>query len=163
MKLAKHHELKKGSLAPVSRAFAPSWPARRLQSELDRLFADPFGGWLIPDSSAIEAWLPAVNVYEDKNKVVVKAEVPGMKKAEFEVYMTGENLNLAGERKAESEEKTSDMYRCERYLGRFHRSIPLPAPVNAGKIEAHYKDGILTITCPKTEEARRKQVEIKVD
>ena len=107
--------------------------------------------------------MPAVDVDEDKNNVYVKAELPGMKKEEFEVYVSGENLNIAGERKTEAEEKTRETYRSERYFGRFHRSIPLPAPVAADKIDAHYKDGILTVTCPKTEEAKRKQVEVKVD
>ena len=163
MKLAKHHESEKGSLAPVSRTFGPFLPLQRLQHEFDRLLGHPFGGWLTADEPLIEDWMPPVNVYEEKDNYVVKAELPGMKKEEFEVYMSGENLNLAGERNAEHEEKTADMHRSERYFGRFHRIIPLPAPVKADKIQAHYKDGILTITCPKTEEGRRRQVEVKVD
>jgi len=162
MKLAKHQESEKRSLAPVSRTFAPFWPMQRLQHQIDRLFGQPFGGWF-SEEPLIEDWLPAVNVYEEKNNVVIKAELPGMKKDEFEVYITGNHLNLAGERKAENEEKTADLYRSERYFGRFHRMIPLPAPVKADAIEARYRDGILTITCPKTDEARRKQVEVKVD
>lgn len=162
MKLAKHHESEKGSLAPVSRTFSPLWPMQRLQHEIDRLFGHPFGGWFT-EEPIIEDWMPAVNVYEEKNNIVVKAELPGMKKDEFEVYMTGDNLNIAGERKAESEEKTAETYRSERYFGRFHRIVALPIPVKADAISAHYKDGILTITCPKTDEARRKQVEVKVD
>jgi len=130
---------------------------------MERLFEEPFGGWLTDDIPAIEAWMPVVNVYEEKNNVVVKAELPGMKKDEIEVHMSGDNLNIAGERKAENEEKTADMYRSERYFGRFHRSISLPVSVKADKIEAHYKDGVLTVICPKTEEAKRRQVEIKVD
>lgn len=163
MKLAKHHELKKGSLAPVSRGFTPFWPLRRLQGEMERLFEEPFGGLLTPEDLLIENWLPAVNVYEEKNNLIVKAELPGMKRDEFEVYLNGENLNIVGERKAEDEEQTAETYRAERYFGRFHRSIPLPVPVNASRIEAHYKDGILTIILPKTEESRRRQVEVKVD
>jgi len=107
--------------------------------------------------------VPAVNVYEEKNNFVAKAELPATKKDEFEVYVTGDNLILAGERKAENEEKTADLYRLERYFGRFHRIIPLPAPFEPDGIEAHYKDGILTVTCPRTEEAKRQQVEINVD
>lgn len=163
MKLVKREKEKSGPPAPVSGAFAPFWPMRRLQSEIDRLFEEPFGTWLTPDGPFLEGWLPAVDVLEDKNNVIVKAEIPGMKKEEFEVYLTGENLNISGERKVETEEKSAETYRAERYFGSFHRSIPLPAPVDASKIEAHYKDGILTVTCPKTEEAKRKQVEVKVD
>ncbi|MDE3067264.1 MAG: Hsp20/alpha crystallin family protein [Verrucomicrobiota bacterium] len=163
MKLTKHHATKKASTVPVSRALTPLWPIRQLQREIDRLFEEPFGGWLAPDGPIFESWMPAVNVYEEKNNIIVKAELPGMQKEEFEVYMTGEDLNIAGERKAESEEKRAQMYRAERYFGRFHRSIPLPAAVKAEKTEAHYKDGILTIVCPKTEAAMHKPVEVKFD
>jgi HSP20 family protein len=163
MKLVKRGKEKSGPPAPVSRAYAPFWPMRRLQSEIDRLFESSLGDWLTADVSPAEAWLPAVDVYEDKDNVFVKAEMPGMKKEEFEVYLTGDNLNLAGERKVETEEKGTECYRTERYFGRFQRSIPLPAAVDAAKITAHYHDGILTITCPKTEETKRRQVEVKVD
>jgi HSP20 family protein len=163
MKLAKHHESEKGSLAPVSRTISPFWPIQRLQHEIDHLFGHPFGSWLSSPESMIEDWMPAVNMYEENNNIIVKAELPGMKKEEFEVYVTGDNLNIAGERKAESEEKSADMYRSERFFGRFHRTIPMPVPIKADAILARYKDGVLTITCPKTDEAKRKQVEIKVD
>lgn len=163
MKLAKHQESKTRSLAPVSRTFAPFWPMQRWQQQMDRLFGSPFGDWLSAEGPLIEDWMPVVNVYEEKNKLIVEAELPGMKKEDFEVYMTGESLNIAGERKTEHEEKTADLYRSERYVGRFHRTIPLPLPIKADAIEAHYKDGILTVICPKTDEAKRKQVEVKVD
>jgi HSP20 family protein len=149
--------------SPVSRAVTPFWPMRRLQSEIDRLFEEPFGSWLAPVVPSVEEWLPAVDVEEHKEEIVVKAELPGMKREEIELYLTGDNLNIAGERKVQKEEKTTELYRSERFFGRFHRSIPLPAAVDAGKIEAHYQDGVLTIRCPKTEEARQKQIDIKVD
>jgi HSP20 family protein len=71
--------------------------------------------------------------------------------------------DIAGERKSETEEKRGGMYRSERYFGRFHRSIPLPAAVDGTKIDAHYKEGVLTVTCPKTEEAKPKPIEVKTD
>jgi HSP20 family protein len=163
MKLAKHHESEKGSLAPVSRTISPFWPMQRLQHEIDRLFEHPFGSWLSSPESMMEDWMPAVNMYEENNNIIVKAELPGLKKEEFEVYVTGDDLNIAGERKAESEEKSADMYRSERFFGRFHRAIPMPVPIKAEAIQARYKDGVLTITCPKTDDAKRKQVEIKVE
>lgn len=162
MKLVKHEEPKSRPLPVVSRGWNPFWPMRHWESELDRWFMEPFGSWQGPETF-FEAWGPAVNVYEEKNNVMVQAELPGMKKEEIKVYLTGENLNLTGERKAENEEKTAELYRSERYFGRFHRSIPLPSPVDARKMEAHYKDGILTITCPKSDAAKRKEVEIKVE
>jgi HSP20 family protein len=163
MKLAKHREAKEKSVAPVSRVLAPFWPQRRWSGELEHFWEDPFAGWLSPGESFYEAWTPAVNVYEEKDNVIVKVELPGMKKEELEVYLTGDQLNIAGERKFENEEKTAKLYRSESYFGRFHRSVRLPSPVKAEKIAAHYKDGILSITCPKTEEAKRKEIEIKVE
>ncbi len=164
MKLAKHGKEKSGPLAPVSRAWSPFWsPLRRLQEDIDRLFEEPFGEWVAPARGFLEVWGPAVDVYEDKEHVFVKAEIPGMKKEEIEVYMSDEKLSITGERKEEMEHEGAESYRRERYFGRFHRSIVLPAPIEAGKIEAHYKDGVLTVICPKTEEAKRKQVEIQVD
>ena len=163
MKVLKRQAKKAEPLVPVSKVGTPFWPMRQLQSEIDRLFEDPFVGWLTPDGPFVEAGMPAVDVFEEKDNVVVKAELPGLKKEEFRVYIMGENLNLTGERNVETEEKTAETYRSERYFGHFHRSIPLPAPVDSGKVEAHYKDGVLTITCPKTEEAKRKEVEVKVD
>jgi HSP20 family protein len=163
MKLVKHGKVKTGPLALVSRATSPYWPLRRLQENIDRLFEDPFGEWLASTPSLLETWGPAVDVDEDKDNVFVRAELPGMKKQEIAVSVSGEMLNITGERKEEAEFKGAKSYRKERYLGRFHRSIRLPAGVDATKIKAHYKDGILTVTCPKTEEAKRKQVEIEIE
>ncbi|HWI57164.1 MAG TPA: Hsp20/alpha crystallin family protein [Bacillota bacterium] len=163
MKLAKRGKEPSGPLAPVSRAWSPFWPLDRLQEDIDRLLEEPFGGWLTPSGAFTETWDPVLDVYEDKENVVVKAELPGIKKEEIKVYMTDGMLNLAGERKQETETKRAGVYRSERYFGRFHRAIALPMPVEPNKIQAHYQDGVLTITCPKTEEAKRKQVEIKVE
>ncbi len=163
MKLVKREKEKSGALTPVSRAFSPFWPMRRLQSEIDRLFEDPFAGWLSPGPPLSEAWLPAVDVHEDKNNVVVQAEITGMKKEEFEVYLSGDDLVIAGERKSESEEQRAGRYRAERYFGRFDRRIALPSAVDGSKIDAHYKDGVLTVTCPKTEEAKPKPIAVKGD
>lgn len=161
MKLIKHRKQAAEAAVPVS--LKPFWPIRRLQSEIDRLFEEPFGTWLTPDGPFLEKWMPALDLLEDKENVVVKFEMPGLKKEEFKVFISGETLNITGERKSEAEEKTAEMYHTERYFGHFHRSVALPAPVDAKKIEAHYKDGILTVTCPKTEEAKRNEIAIKVD
>lgn len=164
MKLAKYPGNKKDSPVPVSRTSAPYRLRQRWQREINRLFGDPFGEWLSPDEeSFMEDWMPAINVYEEKDDFVVEAELPGMKRDEIHIYMSGDNLNITGQRREEHEEKGRDAYRSERYFGHFHRMIPLPVAVNADAIEARYRDGILTVTCPKTEEARGKQVEVKVD
>lgn len=151
------------SLSPVSRAWTPFLPMQRLQEGIERLFEEPFGGRLIPTPGFFGPWGPPVDVYEDKEKVFVKIELPGMKREEIEVSMREEMLDISGEHKEETEFKGAETYRRERRFGRFHRRIRLPTAVEANKIEAHYKDGILTVTCPKTEEAKRKEIEIKVE
>ena len=163
MKLAKHSNAKSGTLVPASRAWSPLWPLRRLREDIDRLFEQPLSGWLAPAAGLFEGWGPTLDVYEDKDNVIVKAELPGLKREEIQVSMLGEMLTISGERKQETEHKGAESYRSERYFGRFQRSLSLPAPVDPKRIEAHYKDGVLTVTCPKTEEAKRKQVEIKVE
>lgn len=163
MKLAKYREKKKESLVPVTRASAPFWPLQRWQREIYRLFGDPLMNWLMPDEPFMEDWMPAINVYEGKDTWVVEAELPGMKRDEIQIYMSGDSLNITGRRTEQREEKERDTWRAERRFGHFHRTIALPVSVKVDAIEAHYRDGILTVTCPKTEDARRKQVEVKVD
>lgn len=163
MKVVKHGKERSKPMTPGSRAPSPFWPLNRLQENMDQFFEAPFSSWLAPTEDLFEAWVPTLDVYEDKEKVYVKVELPGMKREEIEVYFSGEMLNIAGERKEETEHKSAEAYRSERYFGRFHRSLALPAAVEANKIEAHYKDGVLTVICPKTEEAKRKEVEIKVE
>lgn len=163
MKLAKHGKESPGPLAPVMRAWTPFWPFNRLQEDIDELFEEPFRRWFAPARGFLEAWGPVVDVYEGKDNIFVKAEIPGMNKEDIEVYMSNSLLNIVGERKAEAEYKGAECYRSERHFGRFHRTVALPAPVEPNKIEAHYKDGVLTVTCPKTEEAKRKEVEVKIE
>jgi HSP20 family protein len=147
----------------MSRGWSPFGQLSRLQDEIDRLFENPWRGWLAPAKSFLGEWTPPIDVYEDKDNVFVKAELPGMKKEDIEVSVLGDMLNISGERKGEEGQQTAEGYRSERYFGRFQRSISLPVSVEGDKIHADYKEGILTIKCPKTEDARRKQIEIKVD
>src|SRR6266536_167931 len=147
----------------VKRERRDSRPLSRLHEQIDRLFEEPFGRWLNPATSLFERWSPVVDVYEDKNNVFVKAELPGMKKEDIQVSVSDGVLHMAGERKEEAEHKEASGYRAERYFGRFERNISLPAAVQEGNIRAEYKDGILTVTCPKSEEAKRKQIEVKVE
>lgn len=164
MKLIEHGKAKITPPAPltaVPREWAPFWPLKRLQHGIDELFEAPLASWTAPD--LFGGWGPPVDVFEDKDNVVAKIELPGMKKEEIQLSIVGDILNISGERKRETEHKTAGAYLSERYFGRFHRSVPLPVAVEPAKIQAHYKEGLLTVTCPKTEEAKRKQVDIKVD
>jgi HSP20 family protein len=133
-----------------------------LRDELDRLFESPFADWN-RNSQLLSVWNPAIDLYEDTDSLVVKAELPGMKKEEIEVSLHDGALSISGERKREQKYEDADTHRCERFVGVFHRSITLPSPVKADQVKAQYKDGILTVTLPKAEEARRKQIEVKVN
>src|SRR5438105_15917974 len=106
----------------------------RIRHEINRLFEDPFE-FLAPATGFFEGWTPAVDVFEDRDKYVVKAEIPGMTKEDIQVSLDGSMLSLSGERKKEEEKREGDTYRAERYFGRFQRSLTLPALVEASKIQ----------------------------
>ena len=93
---------------------------------------------------------------------MLKAELPGMKKEDIDISLQGDVLTLSGERKEEETFDKAETYRSERFLGKFQRSLTLPVTVSADKVQASYKDGILTVTLPKAEEAKPKQIEVKV-
>jgi HSP20 family protein len=131
-----------------------------LRDEIDRLFEAPMAE-LATTTRLLSGWTPVLDVYEDKENVIVKAELPGMKREEIEVSLHEGCLSISGERKAEEKHKDSEQYRSERYVGRFQRTVSLPTPVAGDKVKAQYKDGVLTITLPKTEEAKPRQIDIK--
>jgi len=143
-----------------------SWPGFGrlfdLRNEIDRLFESPLAELNSP-SNLLGGWTPAMDVYEDKDNFTVKTELPGMKKEEIEVSLHEGTLNISGERKSETKDEDADVYRSERYFGRFQRSVTLPSAVAADRVKAAYQDGILTITLPKTEEAKPKQIAVTVN
>ena len=104
-----------------------------------------------------------MDVYEKDNAIVIKAELPGLKKEEVQVEIDGEDLVIRGESKAESEVKDEDYYRSERSIGSFYRRMPLPAGVTPEQIQANLKDGVLEVRVPKPAEARSeaKKIEVK--
>lgn len=132
-------------------------PFTTFRDELNRLFG---GSAFEPSLDALNHWAPAVDVYEDKESVIVQAELPGLKKEEIEISLHENLLTIAGERKQESKEDSAAVSRSERYFGRFQRSVGLPKAVDASKVKAAYKDGLLTITLPKAEEARPRQIQV---
>jgi HSP20 family protein len=119
----------------------------------------PLSWWRVPVDSM--AWLPPLEMYEKKDKVVVRAEIPGMKQEEVDISVEDNTLTIKGERKAESEVKDEDYSRCELSYGRFSRSVALPSKVQAEKVEASYDNGILEITLPKAPEAKPKRIAVK--
>ena len=106
---------------------------------------------------------PAVEISEEKDQVIVKAEIPGLKKEDLQVNLSNSLLTIRGERKQEEEKKGKGYYYSERSYGSFSRSIQLPAEVRSDKVSASFKDGVLEIRLPKTEEAKQRDVAIKVE
>jgi HSP20 family protein len=114
------------------------------------------------ESPLLEGWSPVVDVYEDKDNLFVKAELPGLKKEDIGISLHNGYLALSGERKQEQKLQDADVYRSERWVGHFHRTISLPCRVETEKIKATYNEGVLTVTLPKAEEAKPKQIPIIV-
>jgi HSP20 family protein len=124
----------------------------RLQSELDRLFG-----------ATLPTWTPRLEVLEDKDNYTVRVEAPGLKREDLQVSMNEDSLVIEGERKAETPAEGVTIQHSERLYGKFERVIQLPTAVAADKVKADYKDGVLTVTLPKAEEAKPKQIAINVN
>jgi HSP20 family protein len=116
------------------------------------------------DDNAYEnaVWMPLTDIYEDKDKYSMKLDLPGIKKEDVKISFVDGKLSISGERFQESEHKESKCHRIERSFGRYYRSFNLPEHVQSEKINAEFKDGQLTISVPKAEEAKPKEIEIKV-
>jgi len=123
-----------------------------LQDEMDRLLEMP-----------LQAWAPALDVHEDKDGYTVRVEVPGMKREDIVVSLQDGALVISGERKEEKITGDTEVHRQERYYGKFSRALTLPTAVAGDKVKAAYKDGILTVTLPKAEEAKPKQIDVAVN
>ncbi|OGP72092.1 MAG: molecular chaperone [Deltaproteobacteria bacterium RBG_13_58_19] len=133
----------------------------RLRREMDRLWDEYFGPGRRALQPLEEAWAPAIDVSEAADQITVKAEVPGMEAKDIDISLVGDVLTIKGEKKSEREEKKENYHLVERTYGSFSRSLKLPTAVKADKIDASYKQGVLTIVCPKKEEVKPKQIEIK--
>lgn len=141
----------------------PALELNSLQRQMNRLFDDFFGGSARSDSDQqIRAWAPLVDIREDVNAYYVHAEIPGVNKDEIKMTMNNNTLSIRGDKKQESENKSSNYHRLERTYGSFERSFTLPTTVKTDKIDASYLNGVLTVTLPKTEEAKPKEIQVKV-
>jgi len=130
-----------------------------LRDEMGRLFDFSFPS---RDTGLFGGWSPALDVYDDKENFVVKVELPGMKKEDISLSLHDGMLTISGERAHERKNDSGETFRSERYFGKFQRSVALPALVDASKVTASYKDGILTVDLPKSEDAKPKQIEVSV-
>ena len=134
-----------------------------VQDEMNRLFDDFFGRPVMRREWTEAAWCPCVDVSETKDNVIINTEIPGMSKDDVKVSIQDNVLTLSGEKKQQKEEKDANYHRMERSHGSFSRSFTLPTTVQADKVKAAYRDGILRITLPKSEEVKPKQIPIAVE
>jgi HSP20 family protein len=142
----------------------------RWERDMDRMMEDFFGRRLRPwwperwsGTEGFDMKTPAVDVFEEKDDVVVKAEIPGMDKDNIEVTLGDSTLTIKGEKKKEEEIKEENYYRSERSYGSFVRTVDLPKEVHADKVKATFKNGVLEVRMPKTEEAKAKEIKVKVE
>jgi HSP20 family protein len=134
---------------------------KTLQNQLNRLF-EPFARYAVGDEDLVSGtWVPPVDVAETQDRILVRAEVPGMKQEDIQIEFENGLLTIRGERRIEKSEAMT-WHRVERVYGNFSRSFTLPRTVDPEKITASYRDGILEIEVPKREEAKPKQIRIAV-
>lgn len=129
-----------------------------MQDRMNRLFSDAFSR--TAGEEATGAWLPAVDIYEQGDNLVLQAEVPGVGRDDLDVRVEGNVLTLSGERKQQKEIKDEQFHRLERSYGKFVRSFTLPVGIDTDRIKAEFRDGLLTLTLPKAEEAKPKRIKV---
>lgn len=137
---------------------------QRLSSALDNAFNDTFASWPLGsrlDNALTAAWVPACDVSEDKDSIRITVEVPGVNPDDVQLQMENNILTIRGEKRQEVDETSDRVHRYERSYGSFERTFALPSTVDADKIEADISDGVLTVTLPKAEKARPRQIDVK--
>ncbi len=131
-----------------------------MRNEMDRLWDSFFEG---KPRVRIGEWFPSLDVAETKNDIVVKVELPGMDQKDIDISLSDGHLIIKGEKRQEKEEKEENYHFIERSYGTFTRSVQLPKEVKHDKISASYKNGVLKVVLPKSEEAKKKEVKIQVE
>ena len=142
--------------------FNPTRDLWRIRDDMDKVFnqffSRPYEGTDFPEVD----WSPRVDIMEKDNEFLLRAELPGLKKDDVKITMHDNILTIKGEKSGEVKEENNNFHLCERHYGRFARSFRLPNPIEAKKIDATMKEGILTIALAKSEEAKPKEIEIKM-
>jgi HSP20 family protein len=131
-----------------------------LQAEMNRLFDVVFGRSPGNGAGPASAWSPSVDIYETDDALVVACELPGVNEKEVQVSLAGDTLSIQGERR-QPEAEIGTCYWSERRYGKFERCIQLPLPVRADQVKATYRHGVLTITLPKADEVKAKEIKIQ--
>jgi HSP20 family protein len=146
----------------MMRALAPWTGFASLRKEMDRLF-ERVGDWDLPEMRTFGDWTPSLDISETKDALTVKAEIPGIDSKDISVSLDGQVLTIKGEKKHEKEEKDEQYYRTERAYGAFARTVRLPTSVDASKVTASYKNGLLTVTMPKAPGAKGNLIPVKAE
>ena len=143
--------------------FEPFSGLTAAQNQFDRFLREAFSPAYGAGEASTRTWAPPVDIYENGDNLVLKAELPGVNPDDVEIRVEENTLYLKGERKFEKEVKEQSYHRVERTYGTFTRTFSLPNSIDADKVTAAYKDGILTLTMPKREEAKPKTIKINVN
>ena len=144
--------------------FEPFRELAQMQDRINRIFGDAYTRRYDDDVMQRGDWIPAVDIFEDANQeIVLRAELPGLSKEDIDVRVENNTLTLKGERKHESEVKQEQYHRIERTFGSFSRTFTLPPTVDANRINAEYRNGVLTVTLPLREEAKPRQIQVQVN
>jgi HSP20 family protein len=142
------------------------WPIREIssvQDEMNRVFGDFFGRRLLTEEAGKgQVWQPPVDIVEQPDRYVVHVELPGMKLEDIKITLEDNRLVIRGEKTRTEEQQNAAYHRLERVYGTFERSFTLTHAVKSDKIEATYRDGVLEVTVPKAEEAKAREIPIKV-
>ncbi|MGB9432880.1 MAG: Hsp20/alpha crystallin family protein [Candidatus Acidiferrum sp.] len=141
--------------------FVPFRGVSTLQDQINRLFSETFDR--SSDEANLTPWAPAVDIYETEQNLVVKADLPDIKPEELDIRVENNILTICGERKFEKKVNENNYLRVERSYGSFSRSFSLASTVNTEAIQADYKNGVLTLSIPKREEAKSKQIKVHVE
>jgi HSP20 family protein len=141
--------------------FEPFRAVFSLQDQINRLFSEAFDR--SSDEANLTTWAPAVDIYETEHELVVKADVPEIKPEELDIRVENNILTIRGERKFEKHVREDNYLRVERSYGSFSRSFSLANTVNTEAIKADYQNGVLTLSIPKREEAKPKQIKVRIE
>ena len=143
--------------------YDPFRDLRTLQEEVNRLFSSSLTPSFGDEGIGRGAWSPTVDIYENKDQIVLEAELPGMNREDFELTIENNVITLRGERRFEKKDEADNYHRVERSYGSFTRSFALPQMVSGDGATAEYQNGVLRVTLPKREEAKPRRIEIAAD
>jgi len=140
--------------------YDPFRDLRMLQDEVNRLFSSNLSGAFSDQGIARGAWAPSVDIYENKDQIVLEAELPGMNREDFDLSLENNVLTLRGERRFEKKDESDNYHRVERSYGSFTRSFTLPQTISPENVTAEYKNGVLRVLLQKREEIKARRIEI---